>query len=58
MGALITQCMEAVGFDGIITVEQSKSAETYVDIVEGMQFKSGYLSPYFINSNEKPQVEF
>lgn len=58
MGALITKCMEAVGFDGIITVEQSKSAETYVDIVEGMQFKSGYLSPYFINSNEKPQVEF
>ncbi|HBN89133.1 MAG TPA: molecular chaperone GroEL, partial [Rheinheimera sp.] len=49
--------MEKVGKDGVITVEEAKGIDTYMDVVEGMQFDRGYLSPYFINNQEAGQVE-
>jgi chaperonin GroEL len=58
IGQIIADAMEAVGFDGIITVAESKTAETFVEIVEGMQFNNGYLSPYLVNNSEKGTVEF
>jgi len=58
IGQIITDAMEAVGLDGIITVAESRTAETFVEIVEGMQFNNGYLSPYLVNNNEKNLVEF
>jgi len=53
IGDLIAQAMEKVGKDGVITVEEAKSMETTLDFVEGMQFDRGYLSPYFINDQER-----
>jgi chaperonin GroEL len=53
VGDLISQAFEKVGKEGVITVEEAKGTDTYVDIVEGMQFDRGYLSPYFVTDSEK-----
>jgi chaperonin GroEL len=53
IGNLIAEAMEKVGKDGVITVEESKSADTVLDVVEGMQFDRGYLSPYFVSDPER-----
>jgi chaperonin GroEL len=53
IGSLIAEAMEKVGKDGVITVEESKSADTVLDVVEGMQFDRGYLSPYFVTDAER-----
>ena len=57
IGGLIAEAMEKVGNDGVITVEESKGLQTALNVVEGMQFDRGYLSPYFINKPETATVE-
>jgi chaperonin GroEL len=57
IGSLIAEAFGKVGKEGVITVEEAKGTETYVDVVEGMQFDRGYLSPYFVTNSEKMQTE-
>ena len=57
IGELIADAMEKVGKDGVITVEEAKSIETNLEVVEGMQFDKGYLSPYFATSAETLETE-
>ncbi|NWF60797.1 MAG: chaperonin GroEL [Fischerella sp.] len=58
IGAMIAEAMEKVTKDGVITVEESKSLTTELEVVEGMQIDRGYISPYFITDNERMTVEF
>ena len=53
IGGIIADAMAEVGFDGVITIDDSKTHETYLEVVKGMQFKAGYLSPYFVNNIAK-----
>ncbi|MAY21751.1 MAG: chaperonin GroEL [Flavobacteriaceae bacterium] len=57
IGSLIAEAFGKVGKEGVITVEEAKGTETYVDVVEGMQFDRGYLSPYFVTDSEKMHTE-
>ena len=57
IGALITEAFEKVGKEGVITVEEAKGTDTYVDVVEGMQFDRGYISPYFVTDSEKMMAD-
>jgi chaperonin GroEL len=57
IGELIADAMEKVGKDGVITVEEAKGLETYLETVDGMQFDRGYLSPYFVTNPDKMEVE-
>src|SRR4028119_2017056 len=57
IGKLIAEAMNKVGKEGVITVEEAKGTDTSVDVVEGMQFDRGYISPYFVTNSEKMEVE-
>ena len=56
IGTLIAEAMEKVGHDGVITIEESKTAETYSEVVEGMQFDRGYVTPYMVTDTEKMEA--
>ena len=56
IGQLIAEAMEKVGHDGVITIEESKTAETYAEVVEGMQFDRGYITPYMVTDTEKMEA--
>ncbi|MGI5966398.1 MULTISPECIES: chaperonin GroEL [Anaerotruncus] len=56
IGSLISEAMEKVTADGVITIEESKTAETYIDVVEGMQFDRGYITPYMVTDTEKMEA--
>ena len=58
IGKLIAEAMQKVSKEGVITVEESKGTDTYVDVVEGMQFDRGYISPYFVTDTEAMKVDF
>jgi len=58
IGEMVADAMEKVGNDGVITVEESKTTETVLEVVEGMQFERGFLSPYFINNPERMEAAF
>jgi chaperonin GroEL len=56
IGAMLSQAMEKVGKDGVITIEENRTTDTALDVVEGMQFDRGYLSPYFVTDSERLEV--
>ena len=58
VGKLIAEAMDKVGADGVITLEESKTAETYSEVVEGMQFDRGYISPYMVTDTDKMEAVF
>ena len=58
IGKLIAEAMEKVSKEGVITVEEAKGTDTYVDVVEGMQFDRGYISPYFVTNTESMEVQY